>query len=126
VSDHRLPKKMRLTRARQFDAVFAADVRTSVGPLVLWAAPNEVGHLRLGLAISRRAGGAVVRNRIRRLLRESFRLMQHDVPGGYDLVVSVHRHEPMTLTQYQGALVKAVQSLHQTWSRKLDKPTNGA
>jgi len=51
-------------------------------------APNELGHARLGLAIAARAvGNSVARNRIRRLVRESFRLRQHELPAA-DLVIS--------------------------------------
>jgi ribonuclease P protein component len=112
---------MRLTRSRQFEAVYAARMRATAGPLVVWGAPNDVGHPRLGLAVSRRVGGAAARNRIRRLLRESFRLLQHDLPStgrGYDLVVSVRRHEPMTLAQYEQAVLKAARALERSWSKK--------
>ena len=124
MADHRLPRKMRLTRARQFDAVFAAKVRATAGPLVVWGTPNDAGHHRLGLAISRRAGNAVTRNRIRRLLRESFRLRQHELPlsdRSYDLVISVRPHEPMTLAQYEQAVVTAARTLEQSWSKKLNE-----
>ena len=48
---------------------------------------NELGAPRLGLAVAvRAAGGAVARNRLRRLIRESFRLNQHTLPA-LDLVV---------------------------------------
>ena len=124
MGDHRLPRKLRLTRARQFDAVFAARVRAAAGPLVVWGVPNDAGHHRLGLAISRRAGNAVMRNRIRRLLRESFRLRQHELPlsdRSYDLVISVRPHEPMTLAQYEQAVLTAARALEQSWSRKLNE-----
>jgi ribonuclease P protein component len=44
-------------------------------------------HSRLGLVVSRKVGGAVVRARWKRCLREAFRLAQHDLPKGLDLVV---------------------------------------
>ena len=58
------------------------------------------------------------RNRIRRLLREAFRLMQHDFPRGYDLVVVVRPHEPLMLAEYQRMLSAMVVKLHQTWQRR--------
>lgn len=112
---------MRLTRARQFDAVFAARVRVAAGPLAVWGAPNDAGHPRLGLAISRRAGSAVVRNLIRRRLREAFRLRQHDLLStehGYDLVISARHHEPLTLSQYEQALRQAARALERAWAKK--------
>ena len=42
---------------------------------------------RLGMAVTRKAGCAVFRNRLRRLVREVFRLLQHSVPTGWDFVV---------------------------------------
>ena len=121
---------MRLTRARQFDAVFAAGVRAAAGPLVVWAAPNDVGHPRLGLAISRRAGNAVRRNRIRRLVRESFRMLQHDLfssDRGYDLVIGARRHEPLALAQYEQAMRDATRAVERSWSKKLNRSSrNGS
>ncbi len=116
--------KMRLTRAGQFQLVFGANVRTAVGPLLVWALPNELGHPRLGFAISRGVGTAVARNRIKRRLREAFRSMQHDLSSGYDLVVSVRRHEPLTLAEYQRALFKAVRAVDLTWSKRLHRPND--
>ena len=49
---------------------------------------NQVGAARLGLAVAvKMAGGAVARNRLRRIIRESFRVHQHELPA-VDLVVS--------------------------------------
>ena len=42
---------------------------------------------RLGMAVTRKTGCAVFRNRLRRLIRESFRLLQHSVPPGWDFIV---------------------------------------
>ncbi len=127
--DYCFPAKLRLIRTRHFDRVFAARVRTAAGPLVVWAAPNDLEHCRLGLAISRRAGTAVTRNRIRRLIRESFRLVQHGLPRkphGYDVIVSVRRHEPLSLDKYRAALQGAVQTLDRKWQDKSEKTDNVA
>jgi len=58
---------------------------------VVLARPNDLGKDRLGLAVSRKVGGAVVRNRARRLLRESFHRTAVDTAGGYDIVVLAKR-----------------------------------
>ncbi len=125
--DYRFPRKLRLVRTRHFEKVFAARVRTAAGPLIVWAAPNDLEYCRLGLSISRRAGTAVTRNRIRRLVRESFRLLQHGLPRephGYDVIVSVRRHEPLSLDKYSAALGGAVETLHRKWQDKTDNPAN--
>ena len=65
---------------------------------------------------------AVRRNRIKRLLRESFRYLQHDLPTGYDLVIAVRRHDPLGLADYQRALAKAARTIHSRWSTTNDNP----
>jgi ribonuclease P protein component len=115
---HTHPRSHHLRLPRQFEAAYAARVRESRGPLTVYALPNDLGHPRLGLSVSRKVGTAVRRNRIRRLLREAFRLMQHDFPRGYDLVIVVRPHEPLMLAEYQKLLAAAVFRLHQAWQRR--------
>ena len=74
----RLPRRCRLARKRDFDAVFRTGVAIGDEWFVFHARPNDLGHPRLGLAVSRRHGDAPTRNRIKRRLREAFRL---DLPG---------------------------------------------
>ena len=107
----RFTKHMRLSQRREFEAVFAAKISRYARPLVVYGLPNRLGHNRLGLSVSRQVGNAVKRNRIKRLLRESFRLSQHDLPSGYDLVVVVKPHDTMVLIEYQQAFAKCVSSL---------------
>ncbi len=52
------------------------------------ALPNTVGRPRLGLSVSKKVGVAVKRNAVRRRLREIFRSVAPDLPGGVDVVVS--------------------------------------
>src|SRR5688500_14491592 len=99
-----LPKSRHLRLPSEFESVYGAKVRESRGPLTLYVRPNDLGHPRMGMSVSRKVGTAVRRNRIRRLLREAFRLLQHDLPTGYDLVVVVRPHEPLMLAEYQRLL----------------------
>ena len=48
---------------------------------------NELGLNRLGITASKKIGTAVKRNRVKRLIREFFRLNQHHFPQGYDIVI---------------------------------------
>jgi len=104
----------RLHGRRAFAAVFDARLRKSAGPIAVCARCNGLGFCRLGLSVPRGAGSAVVRNRIKRRLREAFRLSRHQWPGAYDLVVVVRRHEPADLETYQRLLTEAVRNIHQT------------
>jgi len=83
-----LPAQRRLRRKSDFEAAYARGRRFGNGFFAVTAKPNGIGGPRLGLAVSvRTAGSSVERNRIRRTIRESFRLHQHEIPA-VDLVVS--------------------------------------
>src|SRR5215218_5439041 len=97
-----LPKSLHLRLPREFEAVYAGKTREGRGPVTVYALPNDLGHARMGLSVSRKVGTAVRRNRIRRRLREAFRLMQHDFPRGYDLVAVVRPHEPSSWPSTSG------------------------
>ena len=87
-----------------FSAVYDARVRASRGPLTVYARANGLPHSRIGLSVPRHVGTAPRRNRIKRLLRESFRLTQNELPKGYDWIIVVRRHEPLKLAEYQDIL----------------------
>jgi ribonuclease P protein component len=117
------PKSLHLRLPAEFDAVYAGKTRESRGPLTVYSLPNALGHPRLGMSVSRKVGTAVRRNRIRRLLREAFRLLQHDLPRAYDWVVVVRPHEPLMLAEYQKLLSAMLVRLHTTWSKRTPPQT---
>src|SRR4051794_34257252 len=118
-------KSHRVRSKADFSAVFDAKVKHARGPLVAYARPTELAHPRLGLSVPRRVGTAPRRNRIKRLLRESFRLMQHDFPRPYDLILVVRPHEPLILAEYQRLLSGIVVKLHQAWERAAETKKEG-
>lgn len=85
--DLSFPKKKRLITNKQFRAVLARKLRVSDNLLILYMAENDCGYARLGLSISKSCGGAVVRNRLKRLLREVFRRNQEQIPAGFDYLL---------------------------------------
>jgi ribonuclease P protein component len=83
-----LPAQRRLRRKSDFESAYARGRRCGNGFFAVTAKPNDIGGPRLGLAVSvKNAGNSVERNRLRRTVRESFRLHQHELPA-IDLVVS--------------------------------------
>jgi ribonuclease P protein component len=92
----------RLSRSAEFERVYRQGRSTANRHLVLYAFPNESTEVpRLGLSVSRKVGGAVERNRVKRLLREAFARAQDGLSPGQDLVV-VARPQAGELAEREG------------------------
>lgn len=120
------PRSHRLSGQSAFASVYAARAREVRGPLVLQGMPNGLAYCRLGLSVGRGVGIAARRNRIKRLLREAFRMMGNDLPVGYDWVVVVRRHEPLILAEYQKLLMQMSLKLHKLWKKRADDAAKAA
>jgi ribonuclease P protein component len=68
-----LPRRERLQRRTDFLRCYRRGRRRRGAHLILYAHPNELGHPRLGITASRKVGKAVVRNRVKRRVREIYR-----------------------------------------------------
>lgn len=78
-SSLRLPRAQRLRESRDFNTLRQTGRRAVAGCLVVnWRPLEATASSRAGVIASRRIGSAVVRNRAKRLMREAFRLHQHD------------------------------------------------
>jgi ribonuclease P protein component len=81
-------RRGRLSRSAEFERVYRQGRSVGNRHLVLYAFANETSDRpRLGLSVSRRVGGAVERNHVKRLLREAFAEAEPGLAGGQDLVI---------------------------------------
>ena len=82
------PKQYRLLRRLDFQRVYKQGQRRSASLCTVFYRPNGLAETRLGITVPKRLGTAVVRNRIKRRIREVFRLHRQELPGGWDLVLN--------------------------------------
>lgn len=82
----RFGKEQRLLVRADFLRCYNGGKRLHTPNFIFFVLPNEAQTRRFGAAVSRKVGGAVQRNRVKRLLREFFRLHQHELPQALDIV----------------------------------------
>jgi ribonuclease P protein component len=99
-------------RRGDFDAVYRAGKRRSSSHFTVFFRANQLPASRFGFSIKKALGGAVVRNRIRRRIREIVRCHRWEIPAGWDVVIhpksSVARAEFVALTADLVRLMKSV------------------
>jgi ribonuclease P protein component len=89
MSGEGLPRARRVRKRAEYLAIQGSGRRIAGDHYMLFArrAEGEPGPARLGVTVSRKVGGAVLRNQVKRWVKESCRRMQRELPAGLDLVV---------------------------------------
>jgi ribonuclease P protein component len=94
MSRYSFPPAARVQNKRDFDRIYRRGFRVWVYPLGAQVLPRQSGRSRLGLSVSKKVGGSVVRNRWKRSIREAFRLNRHRLDVPCDMVVMVNWDAP--------------------------------
>ncbi len=111
MTDATYPKQCRLLDTTQYRRVFQRRLSVANNILVVHGCENDLPYMRLGLSVSRKVGNAVVRNRWKRLIRESFRVHIRFLPEGVDIVVLPRRGMKPGLEEVQQSLCALVDRL---------------
>ncbi|HSW38113.1 MAG TPA: ribonuclease P protein component [Acidobacteriota bacterium] len=87
-SSEEFPKRVRIIRSSDYRIIYKTGLKVYSERFILFGRFNHAGYPRLGLTVSRKVGGAVVRNRVKRLFREIFRRSIDQIPCRLDIVVN--------------------------------------
>ncbi len=103
---------MRLTDSTEFERVYKQGTAYRGRLFSVHAFPNELGTLRLGLSVSKKVGNAVVRNTLRRRMREIFAVVSGEGKGDLDLVISARpAAREATFEELRGEFERALRKL---------------
>ena len=92
-------KKERVRKRKNYLSIYQGGIRVHSNNFTVILNPNPSGKKRLGVAVSKKVGNAVKRNRIKRLLREFFRLNKDRLPDSKDMVIIAKKD--VSLLKYQ-------------------------
>lgn len=116
-----LSKKKRLSSNNQFKAILADGYNARDRLLILYMKRNDCGYPRLGVTVGKIHGNAVVRNRLKRLMREAFRQNQDQIPEGFDYLLLIShkkgKENQPTFEQVKKSFLSLVDSISKNITR---------
>ncbi len=115
--EQRFLRTHRVRRTADFQRAYRRRCTAGDRTLLVFAHGNALPHARLGLSVSRKVGGAVRRNRWKRLLRESFRMERRKLPAGVDLIVIPRPEAEPNLTVIRQSLARLARKAAGKWAR---------
>ena len=104
-------KSQRIHSNRDFAGIYELNQRADDQYLLIFAAVNQRNSTRIGLSVSKKHGNAVRRMKLKRLLREAFRLTQHELPKGLDMILIPRIRSGAGLSDYHNSLLRLSQKL---------------
>lgn len=117
-SPQKFPKKARVRSKLDFTAIYERGLRISDSCMSLISLSNNDFQSRLGLAVSKRCGNSVQRNRLKRRLREAFRMSQAELPTGLDLVIQPRANTPIHLAVLRQSMISLAKRAAKKWASR--------
>jgi ribonuclease P protein component len=118
MKDRRFRPEYHIRRNADYQRAYRRRLSASDDRLLVFGCPNGLPYPRLGLSVSRKYGGAVARNRWKRLVREAFRLCRRELPQGFDLIVIPRAGNDLELE----VLLKSLPELANKIAQKMNLP----
>ena len=113
-----IKKTQHLRKSSEFARVYDLKNRAGDAFLLVFAARNDDLTTRFGLSVSKRHGNAVRRARLKRLLREAFRLEQHNLPESLDLIFIPRVNAGATVDDFRSSIVTLAKKLERRLKRE--------
>lgn len=109
-----------LKNSREFGAVYNKRISFANKYLVMYIAPNNLNEIRIGISVSKKVGNSVIRHRVTRLIRESYRLNKSCIRTGIDIVVVARQSaKNKSFKEIESALIHLL-NLHNIYIKKDD------